>query len=545
MSSSERSPPILDPIEEEKEGEEENDNKKKSELNICKVIVPKLSTSTPISKFDTKRVDPESLRKALGQLKKSGKPKEGKKLEFGEELSKDSGEETNKVFELKYREIKKFDTTICQNLSGETSEENKPVTEDTTLIGDECFHTPKQNTPTHSSEGSKANSINESFNTDEMALTSAQYADILPTCKSVKDVEQFVSIIDELHAGVEAGTLPVFMAIVRAKITGKAFDAIKGKSLTTWALLRDALTKGLEEKVDMSTASNKLTHIKQKEKEELKEYIERIKEALAVLDRTAIRGYTNETIRAQILALNDASAKNTFEAGLLNEQLKTVVVAAQKISFNESYNFATNQQHTNFPDKKGETEGKEKTSGKKNVICYSCGKPNHISSECFSRRNQIRSRSLPNRYNSFGQNSGPLQQNRFNTLGQLNRNFASSNRLSLDQNTNNAPFSANRYYNQMANNSGSRPNQAGNYNRESVPFNQYERNANRSNFSRPNASSNTNQSNYNRNQTYNSANNSRNNAQINSNRNAVRLIREEELDWDQITPLNAEGQGNE
>lgn len=97
----------------------------------------------------------------------------------------------------------------------------------------------------------------------------------------------------------------------------------------------------------------------------------------------------------------------------------------------------------------------------------------------------------------------------------------------------------------MANNSGSRPNQAGNYNRESVPFNQYERNANRSNFSRPNASSNTNQSNYNRNQTYNSANNSRNNAQINSNRNAVRLIREEELDWDQITPLNAEGQGNE
>lgn len=102
------------------------------------------------------------------------------------------------------------------------------------------------------------------------------------------------------------------MAIVRAKIPRKAFDAIKGKSLTTWVLLKDALTKELEEKVDMSTASNKLTHIKQKEKDDLKEYIERIKEALAVLDRTDSRGYANETVRAQILALNVAAQKKVI-----------------------------------------------------------------------------------------------------------------------------------------------------------------------------------------------------------------------------------------
>jgi hypothetical protein len=378
-----------------------------------------------------------------------------------------------------------------------------------------------------------------------MALTSAQYADILPTCKSVKDVEQFVSIIDELHAGVEATALPVFMAIVRAKITGKAFNAIKGKSLLTWPQLKDALTKGLEEKVDMSTASNKLTHIKQKEKEDLKDYIERIKEALAVLDRTAIREYANETIRTQILALNDASAKNTFEAGLLNDRLKTVVVAAQKISFNDSYNFATNQQHTNFPDKKEEAEVKEKVPEKKPIVCYSCGKPNHIASECFTRQNQIRSRSLPNRYNSYGQNGGLSQQNRFNTLGRSNSNFMSSNRFSLDRIANNLPLSANRYYNQFTNSNVNRPNQAmSNFNRESAPFNQYERNGNRNNFNKPNTSNNANQGNSNRNQAFNSRNNT-NDRQINSNRNAIRMIREDELDWDQITPLSTEEQGNE
>lgn len=47
----------------------------------------------------------------------------------------------------------------------------KTNTEDTTLIGDDYFHTPKQNTPTDSLEVSTTNSIDESINTCEMALT--------------------------------------------------------------------------------------------------------------------------------------------------------------------------------------------------------------------------------------------------------------------------------------------------------------------------------------------------------------------------------------
>lgn len=62
----------------------------------------------------------------------------------------------------------------------------------------------------------------------------------------------------------------VFLAITRAKITGKAFDAIKGKNTATWDFLKETLTEGLEEKVDMSPASNKLTQIKQLPNEQLK-----------------------------------------------------------------------------------------------------------------------------------------------------------------------------------------------------------------------------------------------------------------------------------
>jgi hypothetical protein len=152
-----------------------------------------------------------------------------------------------------------------------------------------------------------------------------------------------------------------------------------------------------------------------------------------------------------------------------SDQLKTVVVAAHKATFNDSYNFATNQQHTNFPDKKEEKETKEVTPEKKEVVCFFCNKPNHYASECFQKRNQVRSRSMPGRSNSFGQNRNLSELNRFNTfqsnsnlspstrfntLEQATNNFHPLNRFnSYIQNGNNNPYNlgSNRYYNNLAN----------------------------------------------------------------------------------------------
>lgn len=183
-------------------------------------------------------------------------------------------------------------------------------------------------------------------------FTPYQMVELIPKCANIKEVEQFVTTVDALNSQIEATEKPIFLAIVKAKITDKAFNAIKGKTLNSWAELKKALEIGLDERVDMATASNKLTHIRQKQKETLKEYIERTKEALAILDKAAIREFSDETIRTQVLKLNDANAKNTFEAGLTDIKLKTVVVASQKDTFNASYTFAINQQQTNFPAEK-------------------------------------------------------------------------------------------------------------------------------------------------------------------------------------------------
>lgn len=341
------------------------------------LTISKLTASTPLSSFDKTRLDLEKVRSELSKLGELKDPQFPEHSSSSEPPAGGFSDDTTLIEYHTPRDSTRFNSS--QTTPGHTTptlgqsdfslfpsvvaletaskiergQENKPFPNLVLQVEPEAkpikFKIPPGPKPP-----------------PKMALTSAQYSDIIPTCKDVKDVEQFVTIIQDLYTEVAEENKRMFLAIVRAKITGKAFDAIKGKDTSTWLLLKETLTKGLEEKVDMSTASNKLTHIKQLPNEKLKNYIERIKEALAVLNRTAIRQFSDVTVKNQILSLNDSTAKNTFEAGLIDIRLKTVVVAAQKETFNDSYNFATNQQHTNFPQKKG--DDRKSDSEKKETV---------------------------------------------------------------------------------------------------------------------------------------------------------------------------------
>lgn len=483
------------------------------------LAITKLTASTPLSTFDRTRLDLEKVKVELSKLGKADESSSSETPQGG------FSDDTTLIDYHTPRDSTAFNSSkttpgeVTPTL--EKSESSSLLSTIKLELGNKTEKKEENQSPsnlvlhTELSVDTIESSLSPSPKiSPKMALTSAQYSDIIPMCKDVKDVEQFVTIVQDLYAEVGEGNKRMFLAIVRAKITGKAFDAIKGKDTSTWPFLKETLTKGLEEKVDMATASNKLTHIKQLPNEKLKNYIERIKEALAVLNRTAIRQFTEEAVKNQILSLNDATAKNTFEAGLIDIRLKTVVVAAQKETFNDSYNFATNQQHTNFPQKKGDDK---KSDFEKKGNCFKCGKSNHYANECYSNRDRLRSRSLPGRPNDFKPDIRAVP-------NPSNNRFYGNTANSVD-NRNIRPV-----------NSSNNPNPNG-YNSN-----------NRNNWPRPGTGQGFNQS---KSQNFGNSNSNRGtqggNRPFNSNRNTIRIIRENQADWGDIIPLseNRHGAGNE
>lgn len=397
--------------------------------------------------------------------------------------------------------------------------------------------------------------------TNKMAtISSTQMVDIIPRCTSADDVEQFVSIVDKLNKQVKADDTALFLAIVSAKIQKKAFDAIKGITIDKWEDLKEALTKGLEQKIDRATATNRLMHIKQNTKESLKDYTTRVKDALAVLNRATIREISNEATCKCMLEQNDAIAKNTFESGIKDDKLKTIVVASKEKTFNDSHNCAVNQQQTNFP------------TDEKNITCFYCGKPNHTANECFKKQSENRSKSVSpgannNQYSNFNRNNSNRNTygNSYNSsFSNQNRNSPnnSQNRNSFGGSYNNNSFGQNRNsFGNSYNSSSSNQNNSQAGNRTSNYNNNNRNTGYNNNNSNNNANNNNGRSNWNRN-TASNTNTSNGNRNSESNTN-VRMLRDspntvwdlshtqleavrEEEDWDQILPFptTTEDQGN-
>lgn len=229
----------------------------------------------------------------------------------------------------------------------------------------------------------------------DMSLNANQLVEVIPKCTDEKTVEQFVSVVDAIASKVTDKDL--FLIVVKSKIRGKAFNAIKGKEVDTWEKIRSLLQNDLDEKADMATAMSKLTRITQKPDETLKDYIDRIKEALASLNKVAIREVSQES-KTQVLSINNKSAQKTFESGMRNQALRTVVIAAQRSSFIESYTFALDQESTNFPsrasipnrndrnDRNGNVNNNSNGNGMRKLKCFNCNKLGHISKNCWSKR---------------------------------------------------------------------------------------------------------------------------------------------------------------
>lgn len=424
-------------------------------------------------------------------------------------------------------------------------------------------------------EEDKNNSIdNDSSDPNKMALTTTQYQDIIPVCSDAKTLEEFLSIVELLEIDAKEDMKKPFFMIVKSKVKGAAFHAIKDKKIEDLTQLKIALITGLEEKTDATTAATKLVKIKQESGETLRDYINRIKIALAEVNKITIRENSNQDICKELLKNNDASAKATFESGIANINLKTIVIASKNKNFVDSYSFAINQEETNFPEtknvnnikkentdtKKDENEG-ERGRGQskqhekdnlnigeeKQINCYKCGRKGHTAAKCYSNfsmeqarrwnmsryRNNYYYRDFPNTYNS------PYAQGRSMAYNPAyNSRIPANSYISYNSPQSFRPPNLTNY---ASNISASNDRSEANYSRRE-DNNRYN---NTSNYQGNNSNSNREQNNTTNREPYNSYRNRDNNKNTNSKweNKSVRMM-QNDVEWSDISPLEENEENN-
>lgn len=189
-------------------------------------------------------------------------------------------------------------------------------------------------------------------------------------------------------------------------------------------------------------------------------------------------------------------------------------MAAQKPTFTESQSFAVNQGQTNFPEFKYENTEKNKSPNKKTVTCFYCDKMGHIAPECRTkkrdseRKSSNRNWNLPNKY-------------------EQNKNYSRQNNNDW-KNDSQTKESSQANENERPQGNRSQPNSDNNI--------------------RPTYSTHCTPAQYNKpygNREFDNTNRNRSDNYKSNDKN-FRVIREDEVDWDEIAPAGRDvcGTGN-
>lgn len=250
--------------------------------------------------------------------------------------------------------------------------------------------------------------------TSTMSLTINQIIDIFPTYSGEPDqLNQFLTTIQTLYDSVEIANQPLFIVILKSKLRGRAFEIINEGNLSNWNDIKNALQTELKPKVDLQLANQNLFATKQKPNESVKDFAEKIRKAKRQLDEATSREVT-ATLIDEMNNLNAKLAKQAFETNLLNTQLRTIVISANKPNLRESIQYAITQEQkffnsTNHPNTSNQTNNSNirrvsppsfiprfqanpnlMPRSSKPQYCYRCGKAGHFAPQCPNNPNRNR-----------------------------------------------------------------------------------------------------------------------------------------------------------
>lgn len=239
---------------------------------------------------------------------------------------------------------------------------------------------------------------------EEMAtLTAKDVSDLIPKFDGkFENLEAFIGTVTMLEAEVREADKRLFLLMVKAKLFGKAYDAIKySTDLNTWDRVKETLTNNIAPPVSAQAAQNQLFRAQQNSGESVRAFSDRVKSFLNILNKVQCKDVDGE-VATHIQNNNALTAKHVFEDGLSDSRLKTILISANKATLDEAVTTALEQevrlQNRRYENhqfcktcrKEGHLADKcptknSKPSGPK---CAHCGSPGHQSEACYSLRNR-------------------------------------------------------------------------------------------------------------------------------------------------------------
>lgn len=155
---------------------------------------------------------------------------------------------------------------------------------------------------------------------------------------------------------------------------------------STWPLIKEALKSKINPQ-NSQCSYTQLTRAKQFSSESIRDYASRIETLLTNLNRSTATA--DNTINAHVEKTNSQLAKRTFEFGLNNREIRTILLAKSTASLDDAIDTAVElDSYGEFTNTSASVGQKYTPKQKPTKICSFCNKKGHLENECFTKLNK-------------------------------------------------------------------------------------------------------------------------------------------------------------